>query len=45
MLAGFRKGTLTIKRSSFGMNHLMGVAGDEVDITLSVEAARTQPAS
>jgi polyisoprenoid-binding protein YceI len=44
MLAGFRKGTLTIKRSTFGMDYLLGVAGDEVDITLSVEAARTQPA-
>jgi polyisoprenoid-binding protein YceI len=43
-LAGFRKGTLTIKRSTFGMNYLMGVAGDEVDITLAVEASRVQPA-
>lgn len=44
MLAGFRKGTLTIKRSAFGMNYLMAVAGDEVDITLSVEAAKVLPA-
>jgi polyisoprenoid-binding protein YceI len=43
-VAGFRKGTVTIKRSSFGMTYLSAVVGDDVDITLSVEADRTQAA-
>ena len=42
--AGFRKGTLTLKRSEYGMSHLIGPIGDEVDINLSVEANKVQPA-
>jgi len=36
--AGFRKGTLTLNRSDFGISAMMGPIGKEVDITLSVEA-------
>jgi len=43
-VAGFRKGTLTLKRSEYGITHLMGPIGDEVEITLSVEANMVQPA-
>jgi len=42
--AGFRKGTLTLKRSDYGITTLMGPVGDEVDISLSVEANKVQPA-
>src|SRR5208337_832398 len=43
-LAGFEEGKTKLKRSDFGMTHLMGPVGDEVAITLSVEANRTQNA-
>ena len=36
--AGFRKGTLTLTRSDFGISAMTGPIGKEVDITLSVEA-------
>ena len=42
--AGFRKGTLTLKRSDYGITTLVGPVGDEVDINLSVEANKVQPA-
>lgn len=35
---GFRKGTLQLKRSDYGITTLMGPVGDQVDITLSLEA-------
>jgi polyisoprenoid-binding protein YceI len=43
-VAGFRKGSLTLKRSDYGITRLMGPVGDEVEITLSVEANQVQPA-
>jgi polyisoprenoid-binding protein YceI len=44
--AGFRKGTLKLKRSDFGITKMVGPIGDEVEITLSVEAnKKVQPAS
>ena len=42
--AGFRKGTLQVKRSDYGINTLMGPVGNEVDISLSVEANKVIPA-
>jgi polyisoprenoid-binding protein YceI len=39
---GFRKGTLTLKRSDYGITTLKGPVGDDVDITLSVEANKQQ---
>jgi polyisoprenoid-binding protein YceI len=45
VLAGFRKGTVQLKRSDYGMGYMLGPVGDEVDITLSVEAKKVQPAS
>jgi len=39
---GFRKGALTLKRSDYGITTLMGAVGDDVDITLSVEANKQQ---
>ncbi|MDR3671640.1 MAG: YceI family protein [Holophaga sp.] len=43
-IAGFRKGTLQLKRSEFGMTTMVGPVGNDVDITLSVEANKVQPA-
>ncbi len=40
--AGFRRGTLTLKRSDYGITTLNGPVGDEVNITLSVEANKKQ---
>ena len=42
-LAGFRKGTLQLNRSDYGMGAMVGPVGNEVDITLSMEADKTQP--
>jgi len=39
---GFRKGTLQIKRSEYGITTLMGPVGDQVDIILSLEANKAQ---
>jgi polyisoprenoid-binding protein YceI len=44
-IAGFRKGTLQLKRSDYGMTAMIGPVGDEVDITLSMEAQKVQPAN
>jgi polyisoprenoid-binding protein YceI len=44
-IAGFRKGTLKLKRSDYGMKAMIGPVGDEVDITLSLEADKVQPAN
>jgi polyisoprenoid-binding protein YceI len=43
-LAGFRKGTVQLKRSDYGIKTMMGPIGDEVDITLSLEAKKVPPA-
>jgi polyisoprenoid-binding protein YceI len=40
---GFRAGfetSLTIKRSDFDMTHMLGVVGDEVHLTISIEGIR-----
>jgi polyisoprenoid-binding protein YceI len=42
ILAGFRKGTVQLKRSDFGISSMIGPVGNEVDITLSVEAKKVQ---
>jgi len=44
-LAGFRKGTVQLKRSDFGMKTMIGPIGDDVDITLSLEAKKVPPAN
>lgn len=38
-LVGFET-VFTIKRSEFGMNHLVGPVGDEVTLTVAIEASR-----
>lgn len=43
-VAGFRKGTVTIKRSTFGIAIMPAIVGDEVEITLSVEAHQVKAA-
>jgi polyisoprenoid-binding protein YceI len=43
-IAGFRKGTLQLKRSDFGMGAMIGAVGNEVDITLSLEADKVAQA-
>ena len=40
--AGFQT-SFTIKRTDYGMDKLVGPAGDEVQITLLIEAMRTDP--
>ena len=37
-------GTMTLKRSDFGMNFMQGAVGDEVNLTVSIEAQKTDGA-
>ena len=39
------KGALSLKRSEFGMDKMIGLVGDKVDITLNVEANAAAPAN
>jgi len=39
-VAGF-EGALTLKRSDYGMDKMVGPLGDEVEITLNIEAGKT----
>jgi len=42
-VVGF-KGSLSLKRSDYGMSKMIGLVGDNVDITLNVEANAAAPA-